>query len=161
MLEITHENKSTTQDNIPAILAGDYLPADKPDRLINNAYDDDYITEYLRYPEKGKRQALERAGHPNPTRQFAWRMHDRLSDRIDKALDKLIKQDAALGRATLVSLCKSSQSDSVRAACAAKLMEYADKTKPQRIIHETANVEDIDKEIEQIQERIKAGMNVP
>lgn len=150
-----------TSDDMPASVAGEFIPATTQRKVVEKSLDESYIREYLRHPENGKLAALRKAGHPNPTRQGAYQLHARLSERIDKDLDKLIKQDAALGRATLVSLCKSSQSDSVRAACAAKLMEYADKTKPQRIIHETASVSDIDKEIEQIQQRIKQGQNIP
>ena len=40
--------------------------------------------------------------------------------------------------------------------------EYADKTKPQRIIFETDSLGDVEKEIEQQQQqRIKAAQNIP
>ena len=159
MLQLSTENKITTKPCLTTTSAGEYLPADKPDRLDNKAFDDDYIRQYLRHPEKGKLAALRKANHPDPTRQKAWHLHHRLADKIDRELDKLIKQDAALGRATLVHLTKNAQSESVQAACAAKLMEYADKTKPQHVIHRMDTVEDLDAEIEQIQKRIAAGMN--
>lgn len=161
MLELSTDNNIYTGTEKSATIAGEYMPVDKPLKTVEKSLDQSYIYEYLKFPEKGKLSALRLAGHHAPTRQLAYQLHNRLSGQIDKELDKLIKQDAALGRATLVSLCKSSQSDSVRAACAAKLMEYADKTKPQRIIYETDNVADIDKEIAQLQERIKTGMNSP
>ena len=161
MLQLSTENKMTTPPEMSPSLAGQYLPVIKPERVGHQEYDEEYIRQYLRHPEKGKLSALERAQHPHPTRQIAWRMHHRLADKIDRELDKLIKQDAALGRATLVHLTKNAQSESVKAACASKLMEYADKTKPQHVIHRIDTVEDIDAEIEQLQKRIKAGMNEP
>ena len=161
MLQLSTENKTATTTPLTATISGAYMPMDKPDRMENKAFDDDYIRQYLRHPEKGKLSALERANHPAPTRQKAWHLHHRLADKIDRELDKLIKQDAALGRATLVHLTKHAQSESVKAACASKLMEYADKTKPQHVIHRVDTVEDIDAEIAQIQKRIKAGMNEP
>ena len=156
-----NSQKTDTVELLPAPVVLALTPAVKLHRVGFQEYDELYINEYLRYPEKGKLKALKRAGYPNATRQRAWQIHNRLSERIDKELDKLIKQDAALGRATLVSLCKSSQSDSVRAGCAAKLMEYADKTKMQRILYEPASLDDIDKEIEQLQQSIKAAQNIP
>ena len=161
MLAITDENNFSTSDNVPVVIPPEYIPAAKHERIKEKSFDEQYIQEYLRYPEKGKLDALRRAGHPNATRSKAWDLHNRLESQIDKALDKLIKQDAALGRSTLVHLTKNAQSESVRAACASKLMEYGDKAKPQRIVYEVDKVEDIDKEIEQIQKRIKAGMNTP
>ena len=161
MLNNIDNQKNDAVETLPATPAPVLTPVVMPQRSGFQEFDDLYIAEYLRYPEKGKTAALRRSGHPNVTRARAWQIHDRLSERIDSQLNKLIKADAALGRATLVSLCKSSQSDSVRAACATKLMEYADKTKPQRILFETDSLCDIDKEIEQLQERIKAAQNIP
>ena len=161
MLQLSTENNLYTGNEKSATIAGEYMPVDKPLKTIEKSLDDSYIYEYLKFPEKGKLSALRLAGHQAPTRQLAYQLHNRLADKIDRELDKLIKQDAALGRATLVHLTKHAQSESVKAACASKLMEYADKTKPQHVIHRIDTVEDIDAEIEQIQQRIKAGMNEP
>ena len=154
MFDLSSSENSDTGRECARLVTGELMPAATADRLPEKSLDDDYIREYLREPAKGKTDALRRAGHPNPTRQRAYQLHARLADKIDKALDKQIKQDAALGRATLVELCKHSTSDSVRAACAAKLMEYADKAKPQRVIHEAAKLSDIDSEIAAIQRRL-------
>ena len=130
-------------------------------RLSPNEIDQGYIHAYIRNPKAGKTAALRAAGHPNPTRARAWQIHDRLADRIDKELDRVIKQDAALGRATLVHLCKAANSEQVQCAAAVKLMEYADKAKPQRVIHEQQTIDDIDREIEVLTERIRARQNLP
>lgn len=130
-------------------------------RLSPNEIDQRYITAYLRDPRAGKTAALRAAGHPNPSRARAWQIHDRLADRIDKELDRMIKQDAALGRATLVHLCQNANSEQVQCAAAVKLMEYADKAKPQKVIHETQSIDDIDREIQVLTDRIRARQNLP
>jgi len=128
--------------------------AEQPKRLSPEEIDELYIMSFLDNPAGSKINALRRAGHPKPTPQRAWQIHDRLADQIDKRLDRLIMQDAALGRSTLVELCKSANSDAVRASSAAKLMEYAGKQKPDRLIVESRTPEDIDIEIAAVQRRI-------
>lgn len=132
-------------------------------RLKPEEIDDRYIDAFLRHPEKSKKEALAAAGHPNPTPQRAWQIHERLLSQIDKGLDKLILQDAALGRSVLVDLALNSDSDAVRGSSASKLMEYAGKQKPDRLIVESREPEDIDAEIAAIQRRIliAQGEEVP
>ena len=132
-------------------------------RLKPEEIDERYIKAYLSQPERGKKQALISAGHPNPTRQRAWQIHERLLEQIDKRLDRLILQDAALGRSVLISLAKNSDSDAVRASSASKLMEYAGKQKPDRLIIENRSPEDIDAEIALVQQRIleAQGEDIP
>lgn len=132
-------------------------------RLKPEEIDDRYIDAFLRHPEKSKKEALTAAGHPNPTPQRAWQIHERLLSQIDKGLDKLILQDAALGRSVLVDLALNSDSDAVRGSSASKLMEYAGKQKPDRLIVESREPEDIDAEIAAIQRRIliAQGEEVP
>ena len=129
-------------------------PIDTVERLRPEEIDERYIQAYLEQPGKGKIDALRTAGHPHPTRQRAWQLHERLLDQIDKELDRLILQDAALGRSVLVDLAKSSQSDSVKASSASKLMEYAGKQKADRVIVENRSFEDIDAEIALVKKRI-------
>jgi len=123
-------------------------------RLDPQDIDARYITAYLDNPLQSKTDTLREAGHPNPTRHLSWQIHDRLSAEIDKRLDKLIVQDAALGRSVLIELAKDSSSDSVRAASAARLMEYAGKQKPDRVVVESRAPEDIGAEIAVLQKRI-------
>lgn len=132
-------------------------------RLRPEEIDERYIKAYLEHPEKSKKDALTEAGHPSPTRQRAWQIHERLIDQIDKHLDRLILQDAALGRSVLIHLAKSSDSDAVRASSASKLMEYAGKQKPERLIVENRSPEDIDAEIALVQQRIleAQGEDIP
>jgi len=127
---------------------------DSVSRLSPGEIDERYIQAYLDNPGSGKLWALNTAGHPNPTPQRAWQVHDRLSDQIDKRLDKLILSDAALGRSVLVDLAKNSDSDSVKASSASRLMEYAGKQKPDRLIVESRSTDDIDAEIAAVQKRI-------
>ena len=84
-------------------------------------------------------------------------------DQIDKHLDRLILQDAALGRSVLIHLAKNSDSDAVRGSSASKLMEYAGKQKPDRLIVESRSPEDIDAEIALVQQRIleAQGEDIP
>lgn len=132
-------------------------------RLKPEEIDERYIKAFLEHPEKTKKDILFDAGHPNPTRQRAWQIHERLLDQIDKHLDRLILQDAALGRSVLVHLAKSSDSDAVRASSASKLMEYAGKQKPDRLIVENRSPDDIDAEIALVQQRIleAQGEDIP
>lgn len=123
-------------------------------RLKPEEIDERYIQAYLEHPERSKKEALIAAGHPNPTPQRAWQIHERLLSQIDKGLDRLILQDAALGRSVLVDLALNSDSDAVRGSSASKLMEYAGKQKPDRLIVESREPEDIDAEIAAIQKRI-------
>ena len=130
------------------------LVAQRIPRMSPEEYDELYMQSYLDNPEQSKVETLRSTGHPNPSRQRAWQIHDRLADQIDKRLDKLIMQDAALGRSVLVNLAKTSTSESVKAACASRLMEYAGKQKPDRLIIENRTPEDIDSEIAAVQKRI-------
>lgn len=132
-------------------------------RLKPEEIDERYINAYLEHPDRSKTFALIAAGHPNPTPQRAWQIHERLLSQIDKGLDKLILQDAALGRSVLVDLALNSDSDAVRGSSASKLMEYAGKQKPDRLIVESREPEDIDAEIAAIQRRIliAQGEEVP
>lgn len=132
-------------------------------RLKPEEIDERYIDAFLKHPEKSKTEALIAAGHPNPTPQRAWQIHERLLSQIDKGLDKLILQDAALGRSVLVDLALNSESDAVRGSSASKLMEYAGKQKPDRLIVESREPEDIEAEIAAIQRRIliAQGEEVP
>lgn len=130
------------------------------DRLRPEEIDERYIQAYLDQPGKGKIDALKLAGHPHPTRQRAWQLHERLLDQIDKRLDRLILQDAALGRSVLIDLAKNSVSDSVKASSASKLMEYAGKQKADRVIVENRSFEDIDAEIALVQKRILEAQGI-
>ena len=132
-------------------------------RLKPEEIDERYINAFLEHPEKSKTAALTVAGHPNPTPQRAWQIHERLLSQIDKGLDKLILQDAALGRSVLIDLALNSDSDAVRGSSASKLMEYAGKQKPDRLIVESREPEDIEAEIAIIQRRIliAQGEEVP
>jgi len=132
-------------------------------RLKPEEIDERYICAFLKHPERSKKAALIAAGHPNPTSQRAWQIHERLLNQIDKGLDKLILQDAALGRSVLVDLALNSESDAVRGSSASKLMEYAGKQKPDRLVVESRTPEDIDAEIAIIQKRIllAQGEDVP
>ena len=132
-------------------------------RMSPATYDELYIQSYLEHPEQGKVAALRAAGHPNPTRQRAWQIHSRLEQDIDKRLDKLIMQDAALGRSVLVQLAKTASSDSVKSTCATKLMEFAGKQRPDRLIVENRTPDDIDAEIAAVQKRIleAQGEDIP
>jgi len=132
-------------------------------RLKPEEIDERYINAYLEHPERSKTFALIAAGHPNPTAQRAYQIHERLLSQIDRGLDKLILQDAALGRSVLVDLALNSDSDAVRGSSASKLMEYAGKQKPDRLIVESREPEDIEAEIAAIQRRIliAQGEEVP
>lgn len=127
---------------------------DKGIRLKPEEIDERYINAYLEHPERSKTFALIAAGHPNPTAQRAYQIHERLLSQIDKGLDKLILQDAALGRSVLIDLALNSDSDAVRGSSASKLMEYAGKQKPDRLVVESRTPDDIDAEIAIIQRRI-------
>jgi len=141
--------------------------ADEPDtktqRISPEEFDELYMDAYLDHPEGSKVDALRRAGHPNPSRQRAWQIHNRLEAEIDKRLDKLIMHDAALGRSTIVKLTKGAKSEAVQAQCAIKLMDYAGKQKADRLIVESRTIEDIDKEIAAVQRRIleAQGEDIP
>lgn len=126
----------------------------KDKRLDPEVLDERYIRAYLTHPEDGKTAALTLAGHPNPNPRRAWQIHKRLSDRIDRHLDELILEGAALGRSVLVYLAKHSDSDAVKASSASKLMDYAGKQRPDRLIVENRSIEEIDAEIAVIQKRI-------
>lgn len=153
-------NKNSHSDLIEVI---NKSLVEQPKRLSPEEIDELYIMAFLDNPAGSKINALRKAGHPKPTPQRAWQIHDRLAEQIDKRLDKLIMQDAALGRSTLVELCKSANSDAVRASSAAKLMEYAGKQKPDRLIVENRTPEAIDIEIAAVQKRIleAQGDDVP
>jgi len=140
-----------------------YVPETVPEgqsRLSPEQLDERYIAAYLDNPAGTKIEALRKAGHPNPTPQRAYHIHERLAEQIDKQLDKLIKQDAALGRATIIDLCKKADSEAVRAQCAQKLMDYAGKQKPERLQIEHKTPDDIDTEIQAIQRRIQDAQGI-
>lgn len=154
-------NDKTAVDNQEGFIAES--PINKVKRLNPEEIDERYIRAFLNHPEQSKTTALAVAGHPNPTSQRAYQIHERLLDKIDQGLDKLILQDAALGRRVLVNLALHSSSDAVRGSSASKLMEYAGKQKPDRIVVESRAPEDIDAEIAILQRRIliAQGEDVP
>ncbi len=126
----------------------------KQKKIAKGEYDQRYIQAYLANPQAGKIEALREAGYPNPGRQRAWEIHKRLAKEIDRELDQLLLQDGALGRGVLVSLAKTSTSDTVKAQCASKLMEYAGKGKADKLIVEHRSADQIDNEIAAVQLRI-------
>lgn len=128
--------------------------SDKQKKISPGSYDKQYIDAYLADPVAGKLEALRVSGYPNPTRGRAWEIHKRLAKDIDKELDQLLLQDGALGRGVLVALAKTSTSDSVKFSSASKLMDYAGKSKADKLIIEHRSTEQIDTEIEAIQMRI-------
>lgn len=139
------------------------MPEKPQKRLSPEELDELYIEAWLEQPDGTKLDALRKAGHPNPSRQRAWQIHNRLSAEIDRRLDAKIQENAALGLSTLVKLTKKAKSEAVQAQCASKLMEYAGKQKPDRVIIENRSPEDIDAEIAAIQRRIleAQGEDVP
>ena len=133
-----------------------------PDPSKNKQFDSQYITAYLDNPEAGKLAALSKTDHPKPTRQKAWDLHKRLSARIDAELDLRICEGAAVGYAMTLKLAKGAESEAVQAQCSGKLMEYGDKSKPQRIQIETIESQaDIDAEIAVLTERINKAVPEP
>lgn len=135
----------------------------KAPRMSPEAIDELYIEAWLDNPMGTKLDALRRAGHPNPSRQRAWQIHNRLEAEIDKRLDKQIQEQAAIGHKTLVELTKAAKSEAVRAQCASKLMDYAGKQKPDRLVIENRDPDDIDAEIAAVQKRIleAQGEDIP
>ena len=122
-------------------------------------FDSQYIIAFLDNAQAGKLAALCKTDHPNPTRQKAWDLHRRLAARIDAELDLRICEGAAVGYAMTLKLAKGAESEAVQAQCSSKLMEYGDKSKPQRIQIETIESQaDIDAEIAMLTERISQAV---
>lgn len=139
---------------------------DKPDtpkeRDEYKKYDSDYIRAYLDAPSLGKLHALTIAGHPKPTRQRAWTIHNRLKAEIDRQFDERITEGAAVGYTQTLKLCTNADSETVQAQCATKLMEYGDKSKPQKVIIEhKESAEELDAEIAILTERINKAAPKP
>lgn len=136
--------------------------ATKRPNLKPKEFDARYIIAYLDNPAGGKVAALRKAGHPNPERQKAWAMHKRLLSTINAEFDARIMEGASVGYVQTLKLCTDADSESVQAQCAAKLMEYGDKNKPQKIqVEHVDSVEDMDKEIELLTLRIAKSSGQP
>lgn len=119
-------------------------------------WDEAYIDAYLNNPKGGQLQALQACGHPNPTKQFANVIHRRLRDRIEKELNELIKDGAAVGYKVLRLLAEDSDNDGVRLNAAKALMDYAGK-KPSDVlvVHEVRDEAELDKEIQRLSKIIQ------
>ncbi len=130
-----------------------------PTRIPNCSLDDQYIHFYLENPTN-KTEALRRAAESlnvqTPVhRQKAYDIHHRLKRRINKLLEERMLDGAALGYTVMIDLAQHSDSDSVRAACAAKLVEYSGRNKPAQATEQPGR-EDIKSAIEQTKARIYA-----
>lgn len=117
-------------------------------------WDEAYVEAYLEDP-KSKIDALRRAGHPNPLRPFALKIHNRCRERIDRELTLRIKDGAAFGYSVLEKLCDS-DNDTVKLNAAKALMDYAGR-KPSDVleIREMKSEEELDKEIARLQKVIQ------
>jgi hypothetical protein len=124
---------------------------DKMKRVSHGGYDDNYIKAFTEHPELGKKQALIAAGYVGDyAKQEAYRIHNRLREEIEKVLDDKILEGAHIGHQTLVELCKSSESEAVKAKVAKDLIDYAGRKAGERI---TITNEKTDEELDQVSEQ--------
>ena len=124
----------------------------KPKRF----YDDDYIKAYCDDPKAGKSAALVKAGYVGDyLAQEAYRIHNRLREKIRTTMDKLILDGGDIGYSVLVELCKNSDSDSVRVTAAKNLMDYAGRKPGDTLtVKHEESIEDIDSKIAELQQSI-------
>lgn len=104
----------------------DESPPDHNERVMPCELDSKYIKHYLNKTKAGKTAALQAAYieagmNRKATRGRAWDMHNRLRNEINKQLLIQSDDDKALGRNVLRELCKSADSESVRASTAQTL----------------------------------------
>jgi hypothetical protein len=134
------------------------LPKDRPkeQRVSHGGYDDNYIKAFTEHPELGKKQALIAAGYVGDyAKQEAYRIHNRLREKIEAVLDEKILDGAHLGHQTLVKLCKESDSEAVKAKVAKDLIDYAGRKAGDKLIVEDHRSNDeLDQEIAAAQQRI-------
>jgi len=137
------------------------LYAESGNRLKNGALDDHYIEAYEKNPLSKKidllRTAIKSAGiSMQATRQRAYEIHNRLSETLEKRLMRAVKDARRLGLNVVMELAQKSESDSVRATCGLALTK---DIMPDVTISKQESIEDIDKELEQIEEDIHQAMH--
>jgi|GEM_PF-5761158 len=142
-------------------------------RLPDGALDSYYIEEYLEAPAKKseaylkaydrycndcKTQGIEAYNvNRDYARQYAKSIHDRLRDRINTELYKLADDDKALGRRVLRELANKAESESVKAQCASNL---AKGLYPEHIVTKSETIEDIDRELKQLEQDINQSIGL-
>lgn len=143
----------------------DHIPKFKPEvkkigetrkPYSNGAYDEKYIEAFCNNPGLGKASALREAGYVGDyLRQEAWRIHNRLREKIEKRLDEAILDGAHLGHSVLVHLCQNSESDTVRAKAAKDLIDYSGRKAGETITVKSEKTdEELDAEIALLQKEI-------
>jgi len=142
-------------------------------RLPDNALDDYYIQAFLNKPGNKTKaylvaydrycaEAVEQGIEPYQiNRDYAYtyvrKLHDRLRERITAELYKLAEDDKRLGRSVLRQLAENAESESVKAQCASNL---AKGLYPDVQVTKQETIEDIDKELKQIEQETKEAERV-
>lgn len=138
---------------------GELLIDDTPKkkRASPYQYDEAYIEAFIAAPHLGKTNAM-RVAVPNVTshiRKRAHELHARLEPQINELLRQKVLSCTHFGMNVLFDLASNSDSDSVKAACAGRLVELGLKMAPptpQKL--ETRTREQIIAEIKATQKRV-------
>jgi len=137
----------------------EFIPAEllEKNRAKPYEFDERYIEAYLESPHKGKGHAFRIAtGSATPfSRQRAFEMHQRLAPQINALLEEKILNATSFGLSTLFDLAENANTDSVRAMCAAKLLDAGMKVCPP-VIQQNKNRTrgDIIKQIKSVKARL-------
>lgn len=155
-MNTTDEQDTTELTNVNGELLP-IVPALKNIRAQPCEYDEKYISAYIENPHLGKSAAYKKATGDTTSysRQRAYVLHQRLAKQIDERLKERVLGCIGFGMNTLFELAQNSESDSVRAGCASKLVELGMRVQPPEMQKpETRSREQILLEIEQTKQRI-------
>lgn len=135
--------------------------ADSGYRLKNGALDQHYIEAYEKNPLSKKidllRSAIQSAGVDiKATRQRAYELHNRLSEELERRLLRAVKDARRLGLNVVMDLAQNADSESVKATCGLALTK---DIMPDVTVTKQESIEDIDKELEQIEQDIHQSMH--
>jgi len=128
-----------------------------PVRQKRHEYDDDYIWYYCDNPHMGQLEALRACGHPNPTRQHAHQIHNRLREQINNRLTEMLQDSTVLGYQVLMNLAKGAETEAVKLSAAKSLLDYGGRSvKHTMIIESPKSDAELDLEIAELQKEIQS-----
>jgi hypothetical protein len=153
----------TKRKSTDCLQKGDALRAGETQRLKPGALDEHYILAVLENPFESQLANLSRAMitaeiDGRATRQRAYEIHDRLRDRIDTEILKMAKDARAMGLSTLMSLCKSADSEAVKAQVATTLTK---DLFPHISIKKTQSIDDMETELQELRDKREKATGKP
>ena len=148
-----HSEKQDTPEG--ADLANE--PAKKGSRIEYGSLDDGYIAAFCENPGAGKKAAILKAGYVGDfAAQEAYRLHNKLRERIEARLDEMVQEGAMLGYSTMLQICKEAKSDATRLKAAEDLMNYGGRKPGDTLtIKKERSDEELDEEIARLQREVQ------